>query len=191
LDAIYRYSGGIPRLINVVGDNALLTSYAMERKQVDESIIREVAQDLSLSTRTIGGGDVSRNAEMPTANGATPRTLATVAGGHVSPMSPRIKQNMHDTTAGSGVAIKETYVSAGLFDTLRIELIEAMGPMACIVIEERVRKLGYTMRGFPEQNWGSLIESVSEEILEPSMRKRFQQSLARRVPVLRPHERNQ
>src|SRR4030042_4221528 len=31
-DKIYRYSEGIPRLINIVCDNALLTGYATERK---------------------------------------------------------------------------------------------------------------------------------------------------------------
>lgn len=46
LNKIYKYSKGIPRLINVVCDNALLTGYAYDQKVIDESVIREVIKDL-------------------------------------------------------------------------------------------------------------------------------------------------
>ncbi|MFB3926458.1 MAG: ExeA family protein [Syntrophales bacterium] len=42
LKEIYRYSGGIPRLINIVCDNALLTGYASETRKIGRRIIREV-----------------------------------------------------------------------------------------------------------------------------------------------------
>lgn len=50
VEAIYVYSGGIPRVINVLCDNGLLTAFALGRKVVDTSIIREVAEDLNLYT---------------------------------------------------------------------------------------------------------------------------------------------
>jgi general secretion pathway protein A len=43
---IHRYSKGIPRLINVLCDNALLLGYAIEEKVVGKSMIREVIRDL-------------------------------------------------------------------------------------------------------------------------------------------------
>jgi general secretion pathway protein A len=43
---IHKYAGGIPRLINVVCDNALLTGYAEEKRQVDDAVIRDVIADL-------------------------------------------------------------------------------------------------------------------------------------------------
>ncbi len=46
---IYRRSGGIPRLVNIVCDNALLTGYACDTGNIGVEIIREVAQDLELS----------------------------------------------------------------------------------------------------------------------------------------------
>mgnify|MGYP005832491843 CR=1 FL=1 len=46
LSYIYRYSGGIPRLINVVCDNALLTSYALGKSIVEASVVKEVIGDL-------------------------------------------------------------------------------------------------------------------------------------------------
>lgn len=42
------YSQGIPRLINVICDNALLIAYAASQKRVSSEIIREVARDLRL-----------------------------------------------------------------------------------------------------------------------------------------------
>jgi general secretion pathway protein A len=46
LDRIYRYSKGIPRLINIVCDNALLIGYAVDQKIIGEKIIREVIENL-------------------------------------------------------------------------------------------------------------------------------------------------
>ena len=45
---IYRFSGGIPRLINSICDNALLAGYACDSKVVDTSMIYEVVDDLEL-----------------------------------------------------------------------------------------------------------------------------------------------
>ena len=42
LNKIYRYSKGIPRLINIICDNALLTGYASDQKVIGKSIIGEV-----------------------------------------------------------------------------------------------------------------------------------------------------
>ena len=43
---IYRYSSGIPRLINIVCDNALLTGFSLEERRITKSIIRDVIGDL-------------------------------------------------------------------------------------------------------------------------------------------------
>jgi type II secretory pathway predicted ATPase ExeA len=47
---IYKYSVGIPRLINTICDNALLEGYLFKRTAIDESIIKTVAVDLGLET---------------------------------------------------------------------------------------------------------------------------------------------
>jgi len=46
LHRIYKYSKGIPRLINIVCDNALLTGYATDQKVIGKSIVREVINHL-------------------------------------------------------------------------------------------------------------------------------------------------
>ena len=44
---IWDYSGGIPRKINTVCDNALLTGFALKRRRIDERTMREVIDDLT------------------------------------------------------------------------------------------------------------------------------------------------
>jgi general secretion pathway protein A len=49
---IYRYSGGIPRLINIACDRALLTAFGLNRKKVTGSIARSSVKELSSRGRT-------------------------------------------------------------------------------------------------------------------------------------------
>ena len=44
---IYRYSGGIPRLINIACDRALLTAYGRNQKKITGSITRRAIRELS------------------------------------------------------------------------------------------------------------------------------------------------
>src|SRR6188508_1786505 len=49
VELIHSYSGGIPRTINVVCDNALLAGMAVQRRPVDSDLVQEVCQDFDLS----------------------------------------------------------------------------------------------------------------------------------------------
>jgi len=48
VEKIAFYSTGIPRLINIICDNALLTAYALSARKVSTAMIDEVAEDLHL-----------------------------------------------------------------------------------------------------------------------------------------------
>jgi general secretion pathway protein A len=48
---IYRYSKGIPRLINIVCDNALLTGFSLEMRQIGKAMIRDVVRELEGSEK--------------------------------------------------------------------------------------------------------------------------------------------
>jgi general secretion pathway protein A len=45
---IYGYSKGLPRVINLVCDNTLLYGYAAKSRQIDETIVKQVAEDMNL-----------------------------------------------------------------------------------------------------------------------------------------------
>jgi general secretion pathway protein A len=46
--AIHQFSKGIPRLINIICDNALLEGFLRKKERIDHGMIREVATDLNL-----------------------------------------------------------------------------------------------------------------------------------------------
>jgi type II secretory pathway predicted ATPase ExeA len=50
---IILYSGGIPRLINIICDNALLIALGVSKKRVSAAIVDEVAQDLHVQARPV------------------------------------------------------------------------------------------------------------------------------------------
>ena len=50
LDEVYRYSNGIPRLINLICDRSLLACYVLQVKRVDSSIVRRSRQELAGET---------------------------------------------------------------------------------------------------------------------------------------------
>lgn len=50
---IYRKTGGVPRLINVLCDNSLLSGYASDKNKIDAKIVRESAKDLKLGEKSL------------------------------------------------------------------------------------------------------------------------------------------
>jgi general secretion pathway protein A len=52
--AIFEVTGGLPRLINIVCDGALLAGYAREQTSLGADVIREVARDLQLPDASEG-----------------------------------------------------------------------------------------------------------------------------------------
>ncbi len=52
LKQIYLSSGGVPRLINILCDNALLNGYALDQKVVNDRSVREAAKDLHLKEKS-------------------------------------------------------------------------------------------------------------------------------------------
>ena len=57
ISLICRYSKGIPRVINLLCDNAFLVGYALTKKKVDEAIIQEVIRDMEGETSPREGRD--------------------------------------------------------------------------------------------------------------------------------------
>jgi general secretion pathway protein A len=55
LRELFAVTGGVPRLLNVVCDGALLTGYGRDQATLDAEIIREVAKDLHLNQDSTGG----------------------------------------------------------------------------------------------------------------------------------------
>ncbi len=70
---IYQFSGGIPRLINILCDHALLTGYARNTQTIDANIIKECAQELRIPIKSGIKGVVA------TVQGADSKSIADAA----------------------------------------------------------------------------------------------------------------
>jgi general secretion pathway protein A len=210
LELMYAHSGGIPRVINVIGDNALLTAYALSRQQVDDAIIREVAEDLGLSVASSGvypvisvdlAKEVSRNTLKGTHKDiniegiqkticessarlnttAATRDKANVIEFSQPPKIPLAERKIAVVTNLAVAARGNDKVSVAIFDALAQDLLEAMGPMASIVLEDHIPLLGHSPEDFPREKLAKLIEAVSQEILDPAMRERFRKAAYDRI----------
>jgi len=180
-EAIYQCSGGIPRLVNILCDNALLTGYAVGKHEVDVTIVREVADDLNL---TPGVGFYARRALIPGSNGTTPvngelkQRVPPELIAHQPKSRPVVVNNFKSTTPS------KDFVSPTVLQIVADALTDAMGPMARIVIGEEIRSLNASADSFPREKLWSLIESASREICDESMRNEFRRKMAEQIPPL-------
>ena len=58
---VYQYSEGIPRLINIICDNALLTAYAHDTKTITPDIVMDAVKDNSIFEKNKGIGKIVHN----------------------------------------------------------------------------------------------------------------------------------
>ena len=77
VERIYEHSRGIPRTVNVICDNALLTGFALDRRMVDADIVMEVCRDFDLNG---GDGHHHRRAAGVAAPSHAIQSAATRAG---------------------------------------------------------------------------------------------------------------
>ncbi|MFL5427995.1 MAG: ExeA family protein [Myxococcales bacterium] len=77
--AVHRFSGGTPRLINTLCDNALFEGYVARAPRIDLAMIERVAQDLGLDgVRGTETGAPARVAPPPPPNPAKPIDLGEI-----------------------------------------------------------------------------------------------------------------
>jgi type II secretory pathway predicted ATPase ExeA/uncharacterized protein YoxC len=117
VDRIYAVSGGLPRLINTVCDNAMLSAYSADRRRIDEDFLESVLAQMML------GGDI-RTPRPALSNGTTPRPpqppgerefAATASPGEpraVAHRSPAIRPGVDKTTHAASATTPRTSAKA-------------------------------------------------------------------------------
>jgi general secretion pathway protein A len=116
IDRITFYSKGIPRLINVICDNALLGAYAGSEKTVTPQMIEDAANDLRLGKRDYARREASP-ADLETAgreaaafrtredDAATDRTWETGATENYPPLERRLARHRKRGWARAGIGL--------------------------------------------------------------------------------------
>jgi hypothetical protein len=68
-------------------------------------------------------------------------------------------------------------VPQDFFDDMTSKLSEAVGPMAPLILADKVRLLGESLEAFPWNRLKELLERLDEEILDDKLWKHFQRSM--------------
>jgi type II secretory pathway predicted ATPase ExeA len=183
LESVYSYSGGIPRIVNVLCDNALLTGYALGRKEIDTGIIREVAEDLNITANTEARlRPIRQVVNKPNGNALS----QGFSGGSVEARSAitRLEPKPTAVKQPSKTVSSAAFVPLSFLDALVAALTDAMGPMAKIVLRDQIKTLGESTEGFPNTKVEMLLESVSREILDEGMRGQFRRQMLEQIRTL-------
>ncbi len=173
LEAVHQYSGGIPRLINVICDNAMINAYALDKKEIAPAFIQEVADDLCLAGTSSRVPALRRDIAGRVEARPTPRPEPVK-----TPPVQLVKNHRAIAVESPNGHAGNAVVPEKFFHELREALVDAMGPMAQIVLAEHVKLLGQSLDHFPREKIAGLIESVSREIFDDSIRERFRRSMS-------------
>jgi type II secretory pathway predicted ATPase ExeA len=182
IQRIALYSKGVPRLINIICDNALLIAYVTSQQKISGNIIEEVAQDLRLKKEP-ELSRVSQTTVVPSGNGKEKRL-------EPAQTAAPTKSDVQVRTKGSGPAPEASFRLGTPPDLLKgngvpqfIEsmikaLAEAMGPMASLVVRDRVAFLGESLDAFPKARLDELVELVGREILHEKLKSDFRRAMS-------------
>lgn len=192
VEATWQYSGGTPRLINILCDNALAMACVAAKKKVSPYMIMKAAGGLLLEPGTeapkITPSDVGLlriNAATPKINQRRSETYGVETNGSDRHEASPIPLRESDRMRLSRFAAKGPAVSLHFFDRMTRVATEAMGPMANRILGDQISALGESRHTFPQAKLAELVLRVSGEILNETMRARFQKTMINEIATLK------
>ena len=192
VEAIWHYSEGTPRLINALCDTALAMACAANRKKVSPYMLMRATGDLLLEQATeapkIGtseAGLLRMKTPALRINQKRSESNGNEANTSERPEAVIIPLRHSDRVLLSRIATKGPAVSLQFFDRMTHAATEAMGPMANRILGDQISALGESRHAFPQAKLADLILRVSREILNETMRARFQTKMIREIATLK------
>jgi hypothetical protein len=169
--------------VNVLCDNALLNGYALGRKEIDTAIVREVAEDLSITTNAAAcfrpiRQVVSNTHVTGSIRASSPASVEVRSGIRRLEPKPAAVKPIPKSVPPTAI------VPADFLNELAAALTDAMGPMAKIVLRDQIKLLGESFERFPHAKLDMLLGSVSREILDEGMRAQFQHQILEQIRTL-------
>jgi general secretion pathway protein A len=176
IEAVWYYSAGTPRLINIICDSALATTCQTSKKKVSAYMVMKAASALLLErgheAPKLGVPEGPR-VKLPTRI-PQKRIEANEIEGNPGDAVKRPVIYLRPTDEVSLSQTAPVIVSAQFFDYMTRIATAAMGPMAHLVLRDQISALGESRDAFPQIKLRHLIDLVSREILNETMRSRFQ-----------------
>lgn len=192
LEAIWHYSAGTPRLINIICDNSLATASDTGKKRVSAYMVMKAASALLLERKLevskAGGPELGGPRVKFAATRISPKRNETTGIELKSDNrseAPSVPVGGSDQAAMSPREVEADTVSSHFFDYMTRIATAAMGPMAHLVLRDQISALGESRDAFPQGRVGELIELVSREILNETMRTRFQNMMFQEIDALK------
>jgi type II secretory pathway predicted ATPase ExeA len=232
---ISEHAAGIPRLINAICDNALLTAFAGSEKIVTAEVVREVIRDLRITQRSEAGSFFKGVEQSPSKNSRNISEPTDVKGrtrGRVQEEPPERIRMVRSVRVAGGAEVahnldqfevnrlvherdlkrrkrsgeraaewddvdeRDVFVSRHengresssnalippeFFNKMAQALADAMGPMASLVLRDRIAALGEAVEEFPIARLPELVAAIKQEILSEALRMRFEEQIAAQV----------
>ena len=211
--AVYSYSGGIPRLINILCDNGLLTAYALRKKSVETAMIVEIARDLQLpatgrlvkepivagltgvTASQLAKTNPERAAQSmvnrPAAGPHFDQTMVKAGNGAKNAIQPVVEiptavtpEQKSPGQTVTPVEAKTDTVPARFFDSMTRALIDAMGPMATFVVNDQIRAMGESVKAFPKRRLVQLVEETGREISSELLKAGYQRVMFEEIRAI-------
>jgi general secretion pathway protein A len=192
IEAVWYYSAGTPRLINIICDSALaLTRQAFKRKASAYTVMKAASALLlerGYEAPKLGSpeGGPSR---VKAATRIHPKRQET-NGSEVTPgdATQRLIVNLGaaEEVSPPPTEPKNAAVSPQFFDYMTRIATAAMGPMAHLVLRDQIAALDESRDAFPPRKLRQLIDLVSREILNEAMREHFQDMMLQEMEALPP-----
>ena len=117
--------------------------------------------------RSYYGSDYGKMTDNNNGDGSSKPTMVVVA-----------PTELRSIELGPGTVSKE------FFEQMIFKLGEAVGPMASVIVIEQVASLGESLDSFPKSRLKELFEHVCEEILDGSLRQRFETAMVEELRSL-------
>jgi general secretion pathway protein A len=185
IEAVWYYSAGTPRLINIVCDSALAMTYQTSKKKVSAYMVMKAASALLLERGHEAsklGAPESPRVKLP-AKIHQKRIEANESDPSDAVKRPVVYLRPSDEVSLSQIHAEPVIVSAQFFDYMTRIATAAMGPMAHLVLRDQISALGESRDAFPQIKLRHLIDLVSREILNETMRSRFQTMMFQEMDV--------
>ena len=212
--AVHSYSSGVPRLINILCDNGLFSAYTLRKPSVEPAMIEEIAQDLHLTvappSASAGRGSTAMNPKTSLGDAEKLESELTefadeARHGQV-PIKPVAKPTAHpefvahtlksahqilntparpENSSQNRFQVIPAFVSNGFFESMAHALVEALGPMASIIIQDQVAAMGESKNAFPTVRLTQLIDEASREIANEEMKIQFRELMSKEIKVIR------
>lgn len=187
IEALWQYSGGTPRLINILCDNALAAACLSSKKKVSPYMVMKAAGGLMLEP----GAEPLKMAspERSPLRAKTPPSRSIPQrgelAGEAAAGAPGIPMRESDRMKMSQLAARGPSVSVHFFDRMTHAATEAMGPMAQRILGDQILALGESRQAFPQAKLAELILRMSGEILNETMRNHFQKTMINEMATLK------